>query len=49
MAEEETLYQIEELINNELPTKEAVIETIIEEVEVKPKPKPKAKSKQKTN
>ena len=49
MVEEETREQIEELINNDLPTKEAVIETIIEEEEeeVKPKPKPKAKSRAK--
>ena len=47
MVEEETREQIEELINNELPTKEAVIETITEEEEVRPKPKPKAKSRAK--
>ena len=37
IAEKETRYQIEELITNELPTKEALIETTIEEEEVKPK------------
>ena len=45
MSEEETREQIEELIDNEEPVKEAVCETIIEEVkeeEIKPKPKPKA-------
>ena len=40
LAEEETRDHIEEVIINELPTKEAVIETVIEEEEeVKPKPK----------
>ena len=47
MVEEETREQIEELISNELPTKETVIETIIEEEEIQPKPKPKAKSSSK--
>ncbi len=37
-----------EIINNEEPVKEAVIEPIIEEEEeVKPKPKPKARAKAK--
>ena len=47
MVEEESREQIEEIINNEEPVKEAVIETIIEEGEVKPKPKPKTKSRAK--
>ena len=34
MVEEKTREHIEELINNELPTKEAIIETIIEEGEI---------------
>ena len=42
MSEEESREQIGEIINNEEPVKEAVIEPIIEEEEVKPKPKPKA-------
>ena len=46
MSEEESREQIEEIINNEEPVKEAVFETIIEEEvkeeEIKPKPKPKA-------
>ena len=43
MSEEESREQIEDIINNEEPVKEAVIEPIIEEEEeVKPKPKPKA-------
>ena len=47
MAEEEPREEIEKLINNEEPVKEAIIETIIEEEEVKPKPKPKTKSRAK--
>ena len=47
MSEEETRETIEEIINNEEPVKEAVIEPIIEEEEVKPKPKPKARAKAK--
>ena len=47
MAEEDTRDQIEEIIINELPTKEAAIETIIEEEEVKPKPEKKTKSQAK--
>ena len=47
MVEEESREQIEEIINNEEPVKEAVIETIIEEEEIKPKPKPKTKSRAK--
>ena len=49
MSEEESREQIEEIINNEEPVKEAVIEPIIEEEEeeVKPKPKPKARAKPK--
>ena len=39
MVEEESREQVEEIINNEEPIKEAVTETIIEEEEVKPKPK----------
>ena len=46
MSEEETRDQIEEIINNEEPVNEAVIETIIEE-ETIPKPTPKAKSRAK--
>ena len=43
MSEEESREQIEDIINNEEPVKEAVIEPIIVEAEeVKPKPKPKA-------
>ena len=46
MSEEESREQIEDIINNEEPVKEAVIEPIIEEEEeVKPKPKPKARAK----
>ena len=46
--EEETREKIEEIINNEEPVKEAVIEPIIEEEEeVKPKPKPKARARAK--
>ena len=52
MSEEESREQIEEIINNEEPacvTKEAVIETITEEIkEEKVKPKPKAKPKSKS-
>ena len=44
MAEEESREEVEEIINNEEPIKEAVIETIIEEEEVKPTPKPKPKA-----
>ena len=47
MVEEESREQIEEIINNEEPVKEAVIETITEEEKVKPKAKSKAKSKAK--
>ena len=50
MSEEETRENIEEIINNEEPVKEAVIEPIIEEEEeeeVKPKPKPKARARAK--
>ena len=50
MSEEETRETIEEIINNEEPVKEAVIEPIIEEEEeeeVKPKPKPKARARAK--
>ena len=47
MVEEESREQIEEIINNEEPVKEAIIETIIEAEEVKPKPKSKAKSRAK--
>ena len=47
MAEEETRDQIEEIIIHELPTKEAILETVIEEEKVKPKPKAtKSKAKQ---
>ena len=46
-AEEESREQIEELINNEEPVKEAIIETIIEEEEIKPKAKAKTKSRAK--
>ena len=38
MAEEETRDHIEQLITIEIPTRKAVIETIIGEEEVKPKP-----------
>ena len=34
MVEEESREQIEEIINNEEPVKEAIIETIIEEEEI---------------
>ena len=44
MAEEESREEVEEIINNEEPIKEAVIETIREEEEVKPTPKPKPKT-----
>ena len=44
MVEEEPREEIEEIIYNEEPVKEAVI---IEEEESKPKPKPKAKSRAK--
>ena len=47
MSEEETRDDIIDIINNEEPVKEAVIEPIIEEEEVKPKPKPKARAKAK--
>ena len=45
MVEEESRDQIEEIINNEEPAKEAVTETIIEEEIFKPKAKPKVKSR----
>ena len=45
--EEESRADIIDIINNEEPVKEAVIEPIIEEEEVKPKPKPKARAKAK--
>ena len=44
---EETRDQIEEVIINEEPINEAVVETIIEEEEIKPKAKTKAKSRAK--
>ena len=48
IAEEESREEVEDIINNEEPLKEAVIETIIEEEEeVKPKPKSKPKAKTK--
>ena len=47
MVEEGSREQIEEIINNEEPVKEAVIETIIEEEEIKPKAKAKTKSRAK--
>ena len=50
MSEEEETREknYSEIINNEEPVKEAVIEPIIEEEEeVKPKPKPKARAKAK--
>ena len=47
MAEEEPREEIEEIINNEEPMKEAAIETVIEEEEIKPKPKPKTESRAK--
>ena len=47
MSEEETRDDIIDIVNNEEPVKEAVIEPIIEEEEVKPKPKPKARAKPK--
>ena len=47
MAKEEPREEIEEIINNEEPIKEAVIETIMEEEEVKPKPESKATSRTK--
>ena len=46
MSQEESREQIEEIINNEEPVKEAVTETIIEE-EDKPKAKAKSKSRAK--
>ena len=48
MAEEESRDDIIDIVNNEEPVKEAVIEPIIEEEEeeeVKPKPKPRARAK----
>ena len=46
--EEETRDEVIDIINNEEPVKEAVIEPMIEEEEeVKPKPKPKARAKAK--
>ena len=46
--EEESRADIIDIINNEEPVKEAVIEPIIEEEEeVKPKPKPKARARAK--
>ena len=48
MVEEESRDDIIDIVNNEDPVKEAVIEPIIEEEEeVKPKPKPKARAKPK--
>ena len=50
MAEEESRDDIIDIVNNEEPVKEAVIEPIIEEEEeeeVKPKPKPRARAKAK--
>ena len=50
MAEEESRDDIIDIVNNEEPVKEAVIEPIIEEEEeeeVKPKPKPRARVKAK--
>ena len=47
MVEEESRDDIIDIVNNEEPVKEAVIEPIIEEEEVKPKPKPKARAKAK--
>ena len=49
MAEEESRDDIIDIVNNEEPVKEAVIEPIIEEEEeeVKPKPKPKPRAKAK--
>ena len=48
MAEEESRDDIIDIVNNEEPVKEAVIEPIIEEEEeVKPKPKPKPKARAK--
>ena len=41
---EDSREEVEEIINNEEPIKEAVIETIREEEEVKPTPKPKPKT-----
>ena len=45
MAEEESREEVDEIVNNGEPIKEAVVETIIEEEEVKPtlKSKPEAK------
>ena len=46
MVEEESRDNIIDIVNNEEPVKEAVIEPIIEEEEeVKPKPKPTARAK----
>ena len=48
MAEEESREEVEELINNEEPIKEAAVETIIEEkVKLKAKPKTKSRAKPK--
>ena len=49
MSEEESRDDIIDIINNEEPVKEAVIEPIIEEEEeeVKPKPKPKTRARAK--
>ena len=50
MAEEESRDDIIDIVNNEEPVKEVVIEPIIEEEEeeeVKPKPKPRARAKAK--
>jgi len=50
MAEEESRDDIIDIVNNEEPVKEAVIEPIIEEEEeeeVKPKPKPKPRARAK--
>ena len=51
MSEEETRDEVIDIINNEEPVKEAVVEPIIEEEEeeeeVKPKPKPKTRARAK--
>ena len=47
MAEEESRDDIIDIVNNEEPVKEAVIEPIIEEEEVKPKPKPRTRARAK--
>ena len=45
MSEEESREQIEDIINNEEPVKEAIFETIIlEEVELKAKAKSKSRA-----